>query len=693
MAEQTLQVTGRLGLHARAAANLVRVAGRFQSTLTLHRLDGGDAQADAKSILEILTLAASRGTKLRIVAHGVDEQEALDAVVGLFSRDFDETEREELEHSATATQQLRCKGLGVSDGVVLGRVLRFQEGTREVYRARIDDADLERERRRFRAAVRLSRRQLEAIKDRAEKELGRGHAYIFDAHLLFLEDAKLTRDVEDYIVKQRSNAEWAAKVVGDRLLSIYTQINDEYLRERGSDIEDVIQRLLANLTGEGRKYPNLSEDAVVVSRDLLPSTIAELDLSHVRAIATDTGGWTSHMAIIARGLGLTAVVGLRDFYQRTRTGDQIIVDARRGEVILHPTAATIAEYEFSRGVPPAIAPNVTGVVESGPVTTGDGVSIALRANVELPTEFQAVREFGACGVGLFRSEFLLSRPGLMISEEEQYEAYKALAEAAGSDGAVVRLFDVGGEIGNELKERERNPALGLRAVRFNLRNQQVMRTQVRAILRAAAVGQLSLVIPMIADVADVRSAQNVIAEELHNLTEASIPCAKVLIGAMIEVPSAVLTAEKIAGEVDFFELGTNDLVQYTLAVDRGNDKVSDWFRTLHPAVLYGINRTLQAASDARIPVIVCGEMASTPAYAVLLAGMGAIDLSMTPAMIPRVRSTLAQIDTKQAREVAQQCLGSATADEVEQIVRNEFRTRWPDLFPPSKLPKASEPTA
>ena len=693
MAEQTLQVTGRLGLHARAAANLVRVAGRFQSTLTLHRLDGGDAQADAKSILEILTLAASRGTKLRIVAHGVDEQEALDAVVGLFSRDFDETEREELEHSATATQQLRCKGLGVSDGVVLGRVLRFQEGTREVYRARIDDADLERERRRFRAAVRLSRRQLEAIKDRAEKELGRGHAYIFDAHLLFLEDAKLTRDVEDYIVKQRSNAEWAAKVVGDRLLSIYTQINDEYLRERGSDIEDVIQRLLANLTGEGRKYPNLSEDAVVVSRDLLPSTIAELDLSHVRAIATDTGGWTSHMAIIARGLGLTAVVGLRDFYQRTRTGDQIIVDARRGEVILHPTAATIAEYEFSRGAPPAIAPNVTGVVESGPVTTGDGVSIALRANVELPTEFQAVREFGACGVGLFRSEFLLSRPGLMISEEEQYEAYKALAEAAGSDGAVVRLFDVGGEIGNELKERERNPALGLRAVRFNLRNQQVMRTQVRAILRAAAVGQLSLVIPMIADVADVRSAQNVIAEELHNLTEASIPCAKVLIGAMIEVPSAVLTAEKIAGEVDFFELGTNDLVQYTLAVDRGNDKVSDWFRTLHPAVLYGINRTLQAASDARIPVIVCGEMASTPAYAVLLAGMGAIDLSMTPAMIPRVRSTLAQIDTKQAREVAQQCLGSATADEVEQIVRNEFRTRWPDLFPPSKLPKASEPTA
>ncbi len=691
MAERRLQVTGRLGLHARAAANLVRVAGRFQSSLTLHRLDG-DVEADAKSILSILTLAASRGTELRVVAQGVDEQEALDAVVGLFSRDFDETEREDIDRSP-ATQQLRCKGLGVSDGLVIGRVLRLQEGTREVYRAQIAEADVERERRRFRAAVRLSRRQLEAIKDRAEKELGRGHAYIFDAHLLFLEDAKLTRDVEDYIVKQRSNAEWAAKVVGDRLLSIYTQINDEYLRERGSDIEDVIQRLLANLTGEDRKYPNLSEDAVIVARDLLPSTIAELDLNHVKAIATDTGGWTSHMAIIARGLGLTAVVGLRDFYARTRTGDQIIVDARRGEVILNPAASTVDEYKFTSGDPHDVAGTSGGSVESGPVTTRDGVRVALRANVELPNEFQSVRNFGACGVGLFRSEFLLSRPGLMNSEEDQYLAYTALADAAGPDGAVVRLFDVGGEVGSEVKERERNPALGLRAVRFNLRNQQVMRTQVRAILRAAAAGRLSLVIPMIADVADVRLAQKVISEELENLGAAGTPCSKVPIGAMIEIPSAVLTAEKIASEVDFFELGTNDLVQYTLAVDRGNDKVSDWFRTLHPAVLYGIKRTLDAAQGAGITVIVCGEMASTPAYAVLLVGMGAIDLSMTPAMIPRVRAALSQIDSSAAREIVAKCLDSATADEVEDIVRNEFRTRWPDLFPPRTLPKAPDASA
>lgn len=687
MAERRLQVTSRLGLHARAAANLVRVASRFKSSLTLQRLDGNAEEADAKSILSILTLAASRGTMLRIVASGVDEQEALDAVVGLFSRDFDETEKPG-SGFLSATQELRYKGLGVSEGIVIGRVLRLQEGTREVYRAEIADADIERERRRFRAAVRLSRRQLEAIKDRAEKELGRGHAYIFDAHLLFLEDAKLTRDVEDYIVRESSNAEWAAKVVGDRLLSIYTQINDEYLRERGSDIEDVIQRLIANLTGEGPKYPNLSEDAVIVSPDLLPSTIAELNLNHVKAIATDAGGWTSHMAIIARGLGLPAVVGLRDFYQRTRTGDQIIVDTRRGEVVLHPAETTLEEYRLTThaAVPTAVAAHP---VESGPVHTLDGVEISLRANVDLPTEFQAVRDFGACGVGLFRSEFLLSRPGQLSSEDEQYQTYKSLVEAAGEYGAIVRLFDVG-EVGPDVKERERNPALGLRAVRFNLHNQQVMRAQVRAILRAASAGSLSLVIPMIADVADVRLARKVIDEEVERLENDKEDFSKVQIGAMIEVPSAVLTAERIASEVDFFELGTNDLVQYTLAVDRGNDKVSHWFRTLHPAVLYGISRTLHAAGEAKIPVIVCGEMASTPSYAVLLIGLGASDLSMIPAMIPRVRAVLSKIHAADAREVASRCLALATADEVEQLVREEFRARWPELFPVNTLPKALE---
>jgi phosphotransferase system enzyme I (PtsI) len=686
--QRTLRVTGRLGLHARAAANLVRIASRFHSTVTLERLDNS-VEADAKSILSILMLAASRGTELRVVADGEDAPAALNAVLDLFARDFDEPEIAKQEPRDSIREEIRCKGLGVSAGIAIGRVLRLQDGTRDVYRAEIDEADVERERRRFRAAVRLSRRQLDSIKERAEKELGRGHAYIFDAHLLLLDDAKLTRDVEQYIVDKRANAEWAAKVVGDRLLSIYMQINDDYLRERGSDIEDVIQRLLANLTGEGRSQPKLTEDAVIVAQDLLPSTIAELDLNHVRAIATDAGGWTSHMAIIARGLGLTAVVGLRDFYRRTRTGDQIIVDAQRGEVILNPESASIQRYEFTTH---PRSPSAVGELEErGPVVTKDGVTISLRANIELPTEFAAVKTFGACGVGLFRSEFLLSRPGFLLSEDEQFESYRALAELSGSDGAVIRLFDLGGETGYELSERpERNPALGLRAIRFGLKNLTVMRAQVRAILRAASFGHLRIVIPMVSDVADVMKAKKVITEEWDKLkVESSV--LRPQIGAMIEIPSAVLTADKIASEVDFFELGTNDLVQYTLAVDRGNDAVSDWFRTLHPAVLFGINRTLKIARANNIPAIVCGEMASTPAYVVLLAGMGAVDLSMTPASIPRVRATLRQIETRVATDLAQQCLDCATADEVETLVRREFAQRWPQLFPPQALPAEETP--
>ncbi|MGH9905403.1 MAG: putative PEP-binding protein, partial [Pyrinomonadaceae bacterium] len=285
-------------------------------------------------------------------------------------------------------------------------------------------------------------------------------------------------------------------------------------------------------------------------------------------------------------------------------------------------------------------------------------------------------------------EFLLSRGGVMVSEEQQYAAYAEIAELAGDYGAIVRLFDLGGENGPDLPaERERNPVLGLRAIRFGLRHEDVMRTQVRAILRAAASGKLDIVLPMVADVGDVRRARRIIKEEEVRLKDEQLPHGQVEIGAMIEVPSAVLTADKIARGVDFFELGTNDLVQYTLAVDRSSDEVAEWFRTLHPSVLVSIARSLEAGKDAGIPVIVCGEMASTPAYAVLLVGLGAVDLSMTPTSIPRVRRALAGIDSRDAATIARACLDCATADEVENLMREKFHTKWPELFSLDNLPK------
>lgn len=587
-------------------------------------------------------------------------------------------------------QEIRCKGLGVSEGIVIGQVVRMHDGTQHVYRWRINDAGLESERQRFRAAVNLASRRVLSIKEYAEERLGRDHAYIFDAHLLMLEDEKLTGDIERQITEEHANAEWAVKVVGDRLLSLYSEIKDEYLRARGSDVEDVMQRLLVALSGAQDEPRDLSEDAVIVAQDLLPSAVAELDLKHARAIATDSGGWTSHTAILARGTGIPAVVGLRDFFRRAKTGDRIIVDSNRNEVILHPSEATLDVYQTETAKRLKLG-RPTGLQDRSPLLTKDGVEIILRANVEVPSEFAGVEKYGARGVGLYRSEFLLAHRGVLVSEDEQRSAYEQIATLAGDDGAIVRLFDLGAgtlrEAGtNQSQEPEKNPALGLRAIRFGLRNEDIMRTQVRAILLAAKKGRLKILLPMIADVSDVSRARAIIQEEATNLSIAGRAFGEVSVGAMIEVPAAVLMADSIASMVDFFELGTNDLVQYTLAVDRGNDEVADWFRTLHPAVLHSIARTLNAARTAGIPAIVCGEMASTPAYAVLLLGLGATELSMTPSAIPRVRRTLAGVNSEDARAIARDCLSCHTADDVEILVRERFSALWPNLFPPTSLP-------
>jgi len=583
---------------------------------------------------------------------------------------------------------MRWRGVAVSEGVAAGRVLRIHTGGRgNIYRATLAPDDIKREVRRFQAAVRLSRRQLLAIKRRAEVALGAEHAYIFDAQLLMLEDRKLLDEVEDYIRQERANAEWGVKVASDKLLAVYAEIKDDYLRERSSDIEDVTRRLLVALSGEAQSR-RLTEDAIVVAEELLPSSAAELDFSHVRAIASDAGGWTSHTAIIARGLGIPAIVGLRDLYRYARTGDEIVIDAGRGEVVLHPSGVTLERFTVERKLSHASA----GVAHDGsaPLLTTDAIEIILRANVELPPEYEGVRRYGARGIGLFRSEFLFSQRNGTPTEDEQCAAYVEIAALGGADGAKVRLFDLGGDKHNagEFETVERNPALGLRAIRYSFQHEDMLRTQVRALLRAATTGRLDVVLPMISDVSEVRRARRIIEDERARLGAEGKPAGELKIGAMIEVPAAVMVADQLAREVDFFSLGTNDLVQYLLAVDRSNDEVAGWFRTLHPAVLQSIKRTIEAAGGAGIPAIVCGEMAATPAYALVLVGLGARVLSMAAAAMPRVRRTLAQVDAATATEIAELCLRAATADDAEEIVRLQLGGRWPHLFPPENLPAA-----
>ena len=436
----------------------------------------------------------------------------------------------------------RWHGLGVSDGVAVGRVLRIHNGARFIYRATIAATDVERETERLRAAVRLAHAQLRTIKERAERELGSEHAYIFDAHLLMLEDRKLIDEFESYIRREHVNAEWAVKVVADRLLAIYSEIKDNYLRERGSDIEDVMHRILVALKGENPGSQRLTEDAIVVTEELLPSTAAELDFANVRAVVSDVGGWTSHTAIIARSLSIPAVVGVRDLFRRARTGDPIVVDAFRGEVVLHPSKATVKRLStaVSRMTKVSRSPTADDAL-SAPLRTLDGCEVVLRANVELPAEYEGIRRYRARGVGLYRSEFLLSQTGVLPSEEEQRLAYIEVAQLAGADGATIRLFDLGGEkIGlAEADAAPRNPALGLRAIRFALQQGDVLRTQVRALLRAAAHRSLRIVLPMISDVAEVRRTREVINEERARLHTEGRQTGAVEIGARIEVPSAV----------------------------------------------------------------------------------------------------------------------------------------------------------
>ncbi len=577
-------------------------------------------------------------------------------------------------------------GLAVSGGIVIGRVLRVHGGRQNIYRVTLDDSEIDKEVRRFRAAVRLSKRQLQYVKTRAEKELGKEHAYIFDAHILMLEDRKLLHEVEAYIKKEKANAEWALKVVSDRLLAIYAQIKDDYLRERGSDIEDVVQRILVALSGQRSVSNRIFENAVIVAEDLLPSIMAGLDFTHTRAIATDAGGWTSHTAIIARGLGLPAVVGLRDLYRNARTGDKIIVDANEGRVFLHASAKTNEAY-ITKATKLIIDKATAKETVRGRFETLDGVGIRLRTNIDLLVENEGLHVASSSGIGLYRSEFLMSQRGTLPNEEEQFQAYLKVAELAKEQPAKIRLFDIGGDkISVALSEHERNPALGLRAIRLSLTHEDILRTQIRAIFRAAQYGKIEVTLPMVTDVADVRRAKRLIEEEKQRLIASGEEIKDLRIGAMIEVPSAVFTADKIAREVDFFSLGTNDLIQYTLAVDRGNDHVYDWFRTLHPAVLKSIHYTLEVADREKIQAVVCGEMAGTPVYAVVLLGLGAREFSMSASSLNRVHKVLSKVTQSEAKEVAHKCLECETADDVEELVRQEFTARWSDLFRPESLP-------
>jgi len=575
---------------------------------------------------------------------------------------------------------MELKGTGVSPGIALGRALVVERDESPVFRLDLAPEDVDREVARLDAAVAASREQLLAVKERLTRQVGMPHAYIFDAHLLMLEDPLLLDRARDLVRSERVNAEWALRLVGERLHALFAQFTDAYLRERSTDLDDVLGRIQLNLRGsaEAPSLRRLPGSFVLVAEGLGPSQAAELDWGQVLAVITDAGSSTYHTAIIARSLGIPAVVGLKDATRRIPSGSLVVVDGSRGEVVVEPTGPAIDGFRAVQAEHRQEEARLRGTKGLAAVTL-DGVAVRLEANVEFPEEAATAASYGAEGIGLFRSEYLLGRGLRWPSEEQQVEVYRRLLDLMRPHPVTVRTWDVGLEDLAPGGPTSPNPALGERALRLVRRSPEPFRLQVRALLRAGLHGPVRIMFPFASGPADLRLALALVEEARAELRRDGVPFrSDVPVGLNLEVPSAALTADLLAGEVQFFSVGTNDLIQYLLAVDRTDPRVSGLYQPLHPAVLRTLDGIARAAEAHAVPLSVCGEMAAQPLAAVLLVGLGYRALSMAPSAVPRVKAALRGVRAGDAREVARRCLSLRTEAEIEALVRRELA---PSLAP------------
>jgi len=553
----------------------------------------------------------------------------------------------------------RLKGIGVSPGVVVGRAVILTQRT-EVMRFPIPADRVEREVQALQHARDQSKQQLHDIRGRVTHGPASELAALFDAQLLMLDDQMLVGRAEAIVRSERVNAAWAVHRAYEELYQLFSAMEDPYLRERENDVADVAGRLRMNLRhgarGPRELLSQIDGPAVLIADELTASVAAQLDWSRVQAFATDAGSRTYHTAILARSLKVPAIVGLHDASIRIAAGTAVVLDGTTGELTVAPPPEVIDEAHRR-----AARPRRPGTgADTGPVSTTDGVRIRLEANVELLEDLEFLNDHGAEGVGLYRSEFMLSGRALeSVTEDEQYALYRSLIEQVAPRPVTVRTFDVDErQVGSPRLDRRRTRP-GLRGLRLGLANPELLRTQLRALVRASAHGPLRVMFPFVSAVEELRQARTMLTD---------LGPHKIKVGAMIEVPSAAIAADLLAPEVDFFTIGTNDLIQYCLAVDRTDDRLSDLYEPLHPAVLRLIRMVRRAATRYRIPISLCGEMASDPALVGLLVGLGLTEFSMTPAAIPIVRKVVQELNAGEARRLAGRVLKLPTAAEIEQYL-------------------------
>ncbi|HPQ71467.1 MAG TPA: phosphoenolpyruvate--protein phosphotransferase [bacterium] len=572
-------------------------------------------------------------------------------------------------------------GVASSAGIALGRAYQVDRNRIQVPQQHLAPGTMDHDLERLETAFVISRHQLHQAREMLS---GDDHLQILDTHIAVLEDPELEKDARRRIITKNINAEWAVKQVFDKAASIFEKAEDPYLRERKRDFEQIAQRLLANLMGLHREgLDQIDEPVIVVAHDLSPADMAHLNRQFVKGIITDVGGPTSHTSILARAMEIPAVVGTETITRDVKTGDLLIIDGFEGRVILNPSMELIAEYETRRRFH-ADLQNKLLLLRDVPAATGDGRPVQLAANVELPSELSVLRDNGLARVGLFRTEFLFLMGDHIPTEDEQVKSYRHMIDGLGAEGVTtIRTIDVGGDkIGPEFRlEGEANPAMGLRAIRFCLANPDLFRTQLRAILRASAHGKVRIMFPMISGVEELRRAKEILARVQDELRNEGVAFdEKIQIGIMVEIPSAAFIADLLAREVDFFSIGTNDLIQYTLAIDRSNEHVNYLFSPMHPAILRGISLIVKAGHEAGIPVAMCGEMAGQPEYVMLLLGLGIDELSMSPHSVLRIKRLIQRFTMEQARTLAGETMRFATAGEVSDHVVNFMRSHFPEEF-------------
>ncbi|MCF3944205.1 phosphoenolpyruvate--protein phosphotransferase [Oceanobacillus alkalisoli] len=557
------------------------------------------------------------------------------------------------------------KGIAASSGIVLAKAYRLIEPDLSFEKRKVEDTAKEVE--RFQVALSVSKDELEAIREKAKVELGEDNAAIFEAHLLVLSDPELISPIEDKIKNEQVNAEYALKETADMFITMFEQMDNDYMKERAADIRDVTKRLHAHLLGVQLPNPSMiSEEVIIVAEDLTPSDTAQLNRQFVKGFTTDIGGRTSHSAIMARSMEIPAIVGTKTVTEDVKDGDFLIIDGLKGEVHINPTEETIASYKEEQIRYEEKKAEWAKLVNEKTVTA-DGEHVELAANIGTPDDLEGVKNNGGEAVGLYRTEFLYMGRDQLPTEEEQFDAYKAVLEGMDGKPVVVRTLDIGGD--KELPyldlPKEMNPFLGFRAIRLCLEEQDIFRVQLRALLRASVFGNLKIMFPMIATLAEFREAKAILEQEKEILVAAGTPVSdEIEVGIMVEIPSTAVLADQFAKEVDFFSIGTNDLIQYTMAADRMNEQVSYLYQPYNPAILRLVKMVIDASHREGKWTGMCGEMAGDELAIPLLLGLGLDEFSMSATSILQARSQIRGLSKRDMVELAEKALEMRTAEEV-----------------------------